>query len=302
MPKPWRGIFAIVTSPFDEMSAFLWEDFQRECDWVVRAGSHGLVWPVMASEFTVISRRERVQGMKLAVDAVAGRIPVVIGVADTSKDGTIDLAKEAAKAGADSIIAMPPWATKMVGEDLYRDYYRSLAEAAGVPVMIQNCSPPLGSALSGKFVVELCKEIPLVQYLKEEKRPQGPSITEVIELAGPEVKGVFSGAGAKYIMAEYQRGVCGNMPACTIADIDSQIWDALEAGDEAKAREIMEAKAVFENAMMGMPGRRARKEVLVRRGVLSTPYSRNEVGVALDAYDTAELEYALSKIEPYFTV
>ncbi|MFH1086599.1 MAG: dihydrodipicolinate synthase family protein [Chloroflexota bacterium] len=300
--KPFRGIYAIVQTPFNADGDLIWEDFQRQCDWIARCGAHGLVWPVIASEFTVISHRERVEGAKLAVDAIAGRIPVMIGVADTSTAGAVDLAREAGKAGADSIIAMPPWQTKLGTNDLVAKYYRALADAAGVPVCIQNCGAPLGSSLSGKYVVELCQQIPLVQYLKEEKPPQGHSVQEVINLAGPEVKGVFSGASARYVIPEFKRGVCGNMPAAVLPDVDAQIWDLLEAGKEAEARRIMAAKALLESALDSTGMRRARKEVLVRRGVIANPYSRGLAQETLDAVDLAEIEYGLEQVAPYFRV
>ena len=92
MDKAFRGIFSIPQTPFNEAGDLLWEDLQCECDWIVRAGAHGLVYPVMASEYTVLSFPERVQGMNLAARAVNGRIPVVIGVADTSNAGAAALA------------------------------------------------------------------------------------------------------------------------------------------------------------------------------------------------------------------
>jgi len=300
MSRELRGIFAICQTPFNAMGDLLWDDMERECDWIVRCGAHGLVWPVMASEFTVIAFPERVQGMKVAVDSVSGRIPVVIGVADTSKAGAAALAAEAGKAGADAIIALPPWATKFADRALHEDYFRALADAAGIPVMIQNAGGQLGSALPGQYVVDLCKRIPLVQYLKEEKPPQGHSVSEVIALAGKEVRGVFSGASANYIIPEHKRGVCGNMPAAVLPDVDAQVWDLLEAGDIAQAREIHNAKVVFENCLRAMPPRRARKEVLVRRGVLSTAAGRNLGSEEMDAVDIAEIEYALSVVSPFF--
>lgn len=300
MAEGFRGVFSIAQTPFDEKGGFLWDDFERQCDWIVRAGAHGLVWPVMASEYTVISYPERVQGMRIAVQAVSGRIPVVIGVADTSKAGAVSLAEEAAKAGADSIIAMPPWATKMASQDSFEDYYRCLAEAAGIPVMIQNCGPPLGSSLPGEFVVDLCRRIPLVQYLKEEKPPQGHSVSEVIALGGADVKGVFSGSGCMWLMVEYKRGICGNMPSSVLTDVDSQIWDLLEEGKEEEARRVHNAKVILENALRSMPGRVARKELMVRRGIFSKAFGRNRGGEQLDEIDRAEFEYGLSVIAPYF--
>jgi len=255
----------------------------------------------MASEYTVVSFPERVRAMGIAVRSVAGRIPVVIGVADTSKAGAVGLAAEAGRAGADAVIAMPPWATKMASHTLIEDYYRAIAEAAGIPVIVQNIDPPLGSALSGQFVVELCERIPLVQYLKEEKAPLGHSVSEVINAASPDVKGVFSGAQCLWLIPDHKRGVCGNMPGSHVTDLDSQIWDLLEAGKEEEARRIHNAKLVLENSLHGMPPR-AGKEVLRRRGVISCAASRSLGPLELDATDLGELEYALSVVEPYFRV
>jgi 4-hydroxy-tetrahydrodipicolinate synthase len=304
MEQAWRGIFAIVTTPFDAAGDLVWEDFDNECDFVARSGAHGLVWPVMASEFTVIATHEKIEGMKRAVDVIAGRVPVVIGVADTSKAGSLALAEAAAKAGADAVIAMPPWETKLSGQALVEAYYRALADAAGLPIMIQNAGPPLGSALPGSFVVDLCRRIPLVQYLKEEKPPQGHSVQEVVDLGKDVVKGVFSGASANYIVPEYRRGVAGNMPACVLPDVDAQIWNALEVGDVSEARRIAAAKAVFENTLGSLPRRRAHKMTLALRGVIAetSTYGRGAAGDALDAVDLAEMEYGLSVVRPFFTV
>lgn len=212
MTKPFRGIFAIALTPFDSEGNLLWDDFERECDFIARSGAHGFVWPVMASEFTVLSYPERMEGMRRAVDAVAGRIPVVLGVADTTQDAAVRLAAEAGRVGADAVIAMPPWHVKMADNDAIVAYYRALAEAAGIPVFVQNCDPPLGSALSAPFLAELCREIPLVQYAKEEKRPIGHSVSELIAAGDDNLKGVFSGASCYWLISEHKRGAAGNMP------------------------------------------------------------------------------------------
>ena len=301
MTGTWRGIFNILQTPFDETGELSWEDFERESDFLVRAGSHGYVWPVMASEFTVLATHERIEGMKRAVDVVAGRIPVVIGVADTSKAGAVRLAEEAGRCGADGIIALPPWHTKLGSRALTEDYYAALADASGLPTIIQNASPPMGAGLPADFIVELCEKTPLIQYVKEEKNPQGHSVSEVIDRHSPAIKGIFSGASARYIISEHKRGVCGNMPACVLPDLDARIWDLMEEGREAEAREIHNAKVVLENSLGNMPYR-ARKEVLRRRGVLSCAASRNVGPLALDAHEVDELDYAMSVVEPYFSV
>lgn len=298
MTEPFRGYFAIAMTPFNEDNDLLWDDLQKECDWTARAGAHGLVWPVNDSEYTVISFPERIQGMKLVVDAIAGRIPVVIGVADTSKPGAVILAKEAGKAGADAVIAMPPWHTKMSKHAMIEDYYRAIADAAGVPVFIQNLGWNVGSNLPSPFVVDLCRKIPLVQYVKEERDPHGERVSEVIALGGHDVKGVFTGGTQLGLVTGYRRGAAGNIAASYVPEIDAQIWDLLEAGDEEGARRIQDALAALEKVVR-MTGGAVRKEILVRRGVFTCSANRNTGVRRLDEHYLYELEHGLSMIEPY---
>jgi 4-hydroxy-tetrahydrodipicolinate synthase len=302
MDKGFRGIFSIPQTPFNDAGELLWDDLQQECDWIVRAGAHGLVYPVMASEYTVLSFPERVQGMNLAARAVNGRIPVVIGVADTSTAGAAALAAEAAKAGADAVIAMPPWGTKMTSHELIEAYYRAIAEMSALPVFIQNVGLPLGSSLPGSYIVQLCEIIPQVQYLKEEKDPKGQKLSEVLDLNSPEVKGVFSGSQCYWLIADHQRGACGCMAASYVVDVDVRIWELLEAGDIEGARRVHRDKMVLETIKLGMPAQVAGKEILVRRGVISCNAVRNTGPHGLDATDLTELEYGLSVVEPYFTI
>ena len=178
-----------------------------------------------------------------------------------------------------------------------------MAEAAGLPVVIQNVGPPLGSNLPGRFVVDMCDNILLVQYLKEGKDPQGQSLSEVIDRATPALKGVFSGSQCYWLVSDYQRGVCGCIPASHVTDVDVHIWELLEAGDVAGARRVHRDKMVLENILSGMRASgRAGKEVLRRRVVLSRAASRNTGPLKLDAKDLSEIAYGLSVVEPYFNV
>lgn len=303
MSEPFRGYYAIAMTPFNEEGDILWDDLEKESDWIARAGAHGLVWPVNDSEFTRLAYSERVEGMKPVVRGVGGRIPVVIGVADAWKAGAAALAEEARKAGADAVIALPPPRTTMAADRvLIEDYYRAVADAAGMPVFIQNLSTPGGADLSSEFIVELCEKIPLVEYVKEERVLQRERVSELVALAGPEVKGIFGGATILGLVDGHKRGAAGYLAASYVADIDAQIWDLMEAGDEAGARRVEDALAVLEKAISGGPNRYVvRKEILLRRGVFTCNAARI-ANCALSKEFLAELEYGLSAVEPYFRV
>ena len=301
MSEPFRGYYAIAMTPFNERGDVVWDDLEKECDWIARAGAHGLVWPVNDSEFSRLAFPERIQGMKPVVEGVGGRIPVVIGVADAWKSGAVALAEEAREAGADAVIALPPARTTMAADRaLIEGYFRAIAEAAGIPVFVQNLSTPGGADLSSEFMIDLCREIPLVQYVKEERNLQRERVSELIALAGPEVKGIFGGGTLLGLADGHKRGAAGYLAASYVADIDAQIWDLMEAGDESGARRIEDALAVLEKATRGAPNRYvALKEVLVRRGVFTCNAARI-ANCSLSKEFLAELEYGLSAVEPYF--
>lgn len=60
--KNFSGIFAILSSPFTLNDQLDEEDLEREVDFCVRAGAHGVVWPQLASEFYVLSENEQRRG------------------------------------------------------------------------------------------------------------------------------------------------------------------------------------------------------------------------------------------------
>ena len=110
----------------------------------------------------------------------------------------------------------------------------------------------------------------------------------------------MGGSGCKFLIAEYNRGMCGNMPASHYGDIHSKIWNLLEDGDEAAAREIHTRVGPL-NAFESLYGVTAFKEVLYRRGVISSPTTRSPGKKSLDKYDMAELDALLATVDDLLT-
>jgi dihydrodipicolinate synthase/N-acetylneuraminate lyase len=94
--------------------------------------------------------------------------------------------------------------------------------------------------------------------------------------------------------------MCGNMPASHFGDIHSRIWNLLEVGDEAGAREIHTRMAPLNN-YESLYGMRAFKEILFRRGVITSPTTRSPGKKTLDKYDMAEYDTLLAGIDDLLT-
>lgn len=294
----FRGVFTIPVTPFDETGELDTESLRRCVQFCLEAGAHGLVVPVNASEFTSLTDDERKRVAEVVVETTERRIPVVIGVSGVSAQHAAQFARHARQIGADAVIAMPPYARKASPEEIV-DYFRAVAGAAELPVFIQNYSPPLGTPLSAAFMVRLVEEIDGIEYVKEETLPAGHVMSEVFRLAGPRLKGVMGGMAGRFLLDEFRRGACGTMPACEVTDVHVALWNALEAGEEERARAIYNRLLPLLN-IEWLYGAAVYKEVLRRRGVIASAMLRGPGLHRLDASDQQELDAILADVSALF--
>ena len=296
MSPRMRGIFPVVQTPLDKEGNLDADSLRREVAFAIEAGAHGLVYPVLGSEFQYLSDSERHRMVEVVVSEASGRVPVVAGVAAPSAPVAVEHATHAAKAGADAVIALPPYISQGSQEEVLQ-YYRAISEAAELPIFVQHSFP----GIDAPFLVRLLREVEHVRYIKEERAPSAHNISGVIEAAGEECWGVFGGALGRWMLSEMRRGATGFMPATETTDIYVQIWDAFQAGDEATARSIFNRLLPLIN-LAGMLGMRPLFEVLVRRGVFRTSLMRTPGATEMDEEDHRELEVILEDIRPLFRV
>lgn len=295
----FRGIFTIPTTPFDDSGQIDVDSFRRVIDFCIECGAHGLVYPVNASEFATLSDAERMQMSEVLVEQNAGRIPVVIGVQHLSAETSIGFSEHAREIGADSVIAMPPYAWKKApSTEAIFDYYRAIAATARIPVFVQNNPPPIGIVMSAEFLSRMCDEIEYVDYVKEETPPSTIALTKLLEVNGGSCRGIMGGAGGRYLIEEYRRGTCGQMPGCHVTDVVVQLWDALEAGDSERTKHVYKEMSPLFHFEHQLPG--CYKEVLKRRGVIASAYRRNGQ-MPLDEVSSTYLDELLEGLKPLMT-
>ncbi len=260
-------------------------------------GAHGLVYPVNASSFTVLTDEERIRASRIVIEQCSGRIPVVIGVAGVCKEHAAIFANEARAMGANAVIAMTPYVNKIEDDGLIVEYYQAIANAAHLPVFIQNHG--VGSELAVSCMARVVREVEYVDYVKEETFAATHKLSAVINEAGPKLKGVFGGSGGRFLLLEHPRRVAGQMPGCHVTDVVVRLWNALEAGDKAEAKRVYGLMAPLFALENQWPGG-VYKEVLRLRGVIQLSHSRNVVE-KVDVEDQRALKEILADLEPLFT-
>jgi 4-hydroxy-tetrahydrodipicolinate synthase len=296
--KNFRGVFAILATPFREDDQLDWEDLAREVSFCVRAGAHGLVWPQLVAEFYLLSEEERLRGAEVIIQAAAGRKPVVIGVQAPVKELAVKFARHAEEKGADAVIALPPFLGRQALPTV-AEYFHALAQAVKMPVFIQNSGEPWGPALASSFVIELARQYPQLGYIKEEVPPVAHRMEEYAHSG--VMKAIFSGNAGRNLLDELAHGSSGTMPACEFIDVDAQVYDLAEAGKRQEARELFQ-KLLPMISLEEIYGLHFVKAVMVRRGVFKTAKLRGADGGGMDALDEQEMEAWWKGLAPYLKV
>ncbi|MHB1317114.1 MAG: dihydrodipicolinate synthase family protein, partial [Anaerolineae bacterium] len=124
MTQPYRGIFTIPATPFADDWSVDWQGLDRIVEFCIGCGAHGIVWPVNASGFGTLSDEERLAGFERVVQATAGRAPVVLGVQGLSAAHAGMFARRAREVGADAVIAMAPYVTRVSDPEGLVGYFR----------------------------------------------------------------------------------------------------------------------------------------------------------------------------------
>ncbi|MFB3920719.1 MAG: dihydrodipicolinate synthase family protein [Terriglobia bacterium] len=295
--KAFRGIFAILQTPFNQNDEIDWEDLEREVAFCMKCGSHGLVWPQLAAEFYLLTDDERMRGAEVITrKAQGGASTVVIGVQAPIRETAVKLARHAEQTGADAVIALPPFLGH-ASLDTALDYFRALARAVKIPIFIQNSGGSWGPTLPASTVIQLAQEFPSLGYIKEEVEPVAHRCEEYARSG--VMRGIFSGNAGKYLLNEMAHGAQGTMPACEFVDIEVQVYDLAAAGKLDEARALYQ-KLLPMIAMEELYGMHFAKAVLVRRSVFKSAKMRGQRGTNLDAIDEQQMEIWWKQLAPYF--
>jgi dihydrodipicolinate synthase/N-acetylneuraminate lyase len=270
--KPMRGLFPIGASPFTDADQLDLECLAAQVKFLNRGRVHGVIWPQIASEWTTLSKKERLDGAEAMTAAgKGGTTAIVIGVQGPDLPTVLEYVKHAEKAGADAICSLPP--PNVTDDNELFAYYRQLGGATGLPLFVQSQPFPM----SVDLIVRMYKEIPTFRQIKDEAGDTLARITEIRTRTNDGVK-VFTGNGVRMMINELMLGAQGYCPTTDLADIYAQTFDLWYAGKHTEAFDMFGRVLCFNSIVQtaGAP----QKYVLVARGVFKNTRRRGGSGGA----------------------
>ncbi len=165
LPKPLRGIIPPMVTPLVDRETLDAAGLERLVEHILAGGVSGLFLLGTTGEGPSLSYRLRCELVERVCEQVAGRVPVLVGVTDTSLVESLNLAGHAADVGAAAVVlAAPPYYPLTEGELLA--YVRRAADEMPLPVFLYNMPSHTKLAFSARLVARAL-EMPRIVGLKD---------------------------------------------------------------------------------------------------------------------------------------
>lgn len=228
----FRGIFPYLISPVEEDTGRVREQALRALvEHLITSGVHGLSPLGSTGEFAYLTLEQRAEIVRIVVDAAAGRVPVLPGVAAFATDDARRQAERYIGLGAQGLVLMLQTFFPVTRAGIER-YFQTVAASVEAPICLYS-NPGLTVDLPPAIVGAL-SHVPNIQYYKEASGNTG-RILSVMNLVGDRMQ-MFS-ASAHIPLVVFQLGGVGWMagPACLIPRECVRLWELSQAGqwDEA---------------------------------------------------------------------
>ena len=162
----WKGVFPAVTTKLKDDGSLDHEAIKAGLNRLIDSGVGGVVMMGMVGESAQLTPQEKRTVIKLAVETVNGRVPVIAGLAETTTANAVQYAKDAEALGVQGLMVFPGLTYKSDARETIA-FYRTVAQASRLAILLYNNPRGYGVDLTPDVVAQLLEE-PTIEALKEE--------------------------------------------------------------------------------------------------------------------------------------
>lgn len=149
-----KGSIVAIVTPMHEDGSIDLPALKSLLDWHIAEGTDAVVIVGTTGESPTVSVDEHCELIKVAVDHVAKRIPVIAGTGGNSTVEAIELTRYAKEVGADASLQVVPYYNRPTQEGMYQ-HFRTIAEAVDLPVILYNVPGRTVADMSNDTIVRL---------------------------------------------------------------------------------------------------------------------------------------------------
>ncbi len=181
----WQGVFPALTTKFTADDKLDLPLFEKNLRAQLDADVDGIILGGTLGESSVLSNEEKFELLRFAVDKVAGKVPVIMNIAEGSTREAVKLANESEKCGAKGLMMLPPMRYKSDHRETVQ-YFKDVANSTSLPIMIYNNPVDYKIEVTLDMFAELV-ENKNIQAVKESTRDVS-NVTRMINRFGDRFK------------------------------------------------------------------------------------------------------------------
>lgn len=225
----------------DEAGNLVAETVADSVEFTIDCGCHAVVASgTGVQETAALTPAERKTVVSETIEAVDGRVPVLAGVSYPAQPVVADLVAHAESAGADAVLAMPPWGMTPSDDAVVR-YFEAIAAETDLPILAYN-NPGVTVDMSRELLLEVAR-IDGVEYVKESLR-DWQKLAWLFERVHHEGHATVF-ATMDVLLPTLQTAGTGVITPAPLSVTSMEIYEAYEAGDLDRAVELQRSFGDF---------------------------------------------------------
>lgn len=238
MSQPyWQGVFPALTSKFTPNDQLDWAAMEQHLAFQLDAGVHGLIVLGSLGENSTLSEQEKLDTVKFFAKQPRNGKPLIVCVAECATRQAQEFARQAAAAGADGFMLLPPMRYPSDKRETLA-YLNAVASATELPIMLYNNPVAYGTDLSAEDFARLADQDNFVAI--KESSADTRRIPEIRRLTGDRYS-IFCGVD-DLAFESFALGANGWVAGLVVAFPSEtvRIWELAQQGKWAEARAIYE--------------------------------------------------------------
>jgi 4-hydroxy-tetrahydrodipicolinate synthase len=248
LKRPLGGIIPPVLTPLASQDQLDAKAFDHLLNYLIEGGSSALFVLGSTGESPGLIERLRRDVIDRACAIVAQRVPVLVGITDTSFTESLHLAEYAAKAGVSALVLSPPYYFNL-SQSAFLGYLERLVPQLPLPVFLYNI-PSLTKLMIGPETVRAASHMPNVVGLKDSSG-NGDYFAKVQMLMSDRPDFALL-VGVEEILAEMtvrgaHGGVCGGANLYPRLYVD--LFEAAAKGDTERVRKLQATVMTISNGV-----------------------------------------------------
>jgi len=240
------GVIPPMTTPFRQDGEIDFKLVAPQVDWLLGAGAHGMAAGGSTGEGHTLDHEEYRDLIAVTAEVAKGRAPVIAGIIVDSTRDAIRRGKLVRDMGVAALQVTPVHYLFKPDDEAMVTHFRHMADETGMPIIIYNVVP--WSYLSPALLTRIMNEVPLVIGVKQSAGDL-KLFADLMTMAPDKL--IYSAVDA-LMYPSYMLGAHGSIAAILTAapHASVRLWDAVKAGDHARALELHEKLLRLWNAII----------------------------------------------------